>query len=237
MPPLAETLERAQFICKSHTLNGQLLYKLISIDPILFCQTQILFNYFYPKLTGTFNSISKIIILLNINTVKNHILQFIVKTKAEQQKQLFLHSIAVGIASRFIAKERNIDRKKFELYYAAGLLHDIGKYFSCELDHCITGEIAAKTIGLHKSLRNVVAYHHNIQEYNEHDSDLLFNVVLADYFVHKYIHTAGTEKYCVEIDDSIWKTLNLKKDFFASVDKDIRAEIKKIEKFIRAGIY
>ena len=248
MPALVQTAKLASRICESRRVDALRLYKIISIDPILFCQTQMLYHYYYPKQRGEFTSIAKIIIILNVNTIKNYILRFAVKTKTvleakgwtpkmiEAQETFFLHATASAAVSRHIAKKLGINEDLFELYYAAGLLHDIGKFFNTgSEDHCVTGSFAANHIGLAKSLNHVISYHHDIEHYKGRNAHLVCTVMLADYIVHKYIHFKDYPREKNELDNKVLKTLHVDEAFCKVTASEIESEIKHIWNFAKAG--
>jgi hypothetical protein len=122
-------------VCASTVTDGADLYRLVCLDPALFMELQNLYCYFYPeakKLHGYVDA-AKIIISLNVKTVKSALLDFagrevsffknISKTEEEKQKKIMQRSVAVAIASRFLAKENGVAPEKFASYYAAGLMY------------------------------------------------------------------------------------------------------------------
>jgi HD-like signal output (HDOD) protein len=127
-------------VCRNLRTQAADLYRVICLDPVLFSETQSLYNHFYPAAKDRYTSIAKIIITLNLNTVKNWALEFadnarlLIETKKARapeiavQKKCWRHTHGVAIATRLLAKENGVPPEKLEEYYAAGLSHDIDEY-------------------------------------------------------------------------------------------------------------
>ncbi len=90
---------------------------------------------------GKIDTISKAIMFLGINEVKNIVFSLSVarmfskvnKIKGFTQQDLWGHSIAVGILTRVIGQIQGI--KNVENYFLAGIIHDIGKLVLMEYAH------------------------------------------------------------------------------------------------------
>jgi putative nucleotidyltransferase with HDIG domain len=123
------------------------------------------------------------------------------------------HSLGVGVIAKLIAKKRNIDNKLLEGYFIAGLLHDIGKIplnskFSNEymniievpekepqplfisekkilgIDHAHVGSLIAEKWKLGEEISDTITYHHAPETYQGVQNDILFTVILSDYYVN-----------------------------------------------------
>lgn len=239
---LPQTAEALFQLCTSRKVEPRMLYKMICLDPAIFCQTQFLFNKYYPKLNDRFYSIAEIIIMLNITTIKNYLAPFAFKTYnalcektiskkiIEKNNELFVHAVTIGIASRFIAGLRKTDVNQFEYYYAAGLLHDFGKFFlvdksdNDDKDHPECGMAAAKALNLYSGLINVIAYHHDALEFRGRDIQLVQTVALAECWAHKKSN-----------DLKLIEKLDIKPDYGAPLEKLVSRELKKINAFIKTG--
>ncbi|MDR2468079.1 MAG: HDOD domain-containing protein [Spirochaetaceae bacterium] len=246
MPALPQTANGIMNICNSRFVDARHLYKLICVDPLLFCQTQALFTIYYPKLNTIYNSIAKIMIMLNVNTVKNHIMPFAEKTKdalaaksinkktLEYQSCFWRHAVATGITARFIAKERGIDPAQFELYYAAGLVHDLGKYFQVEgTSHSELGGLVAKTAGLYEGLLDVILHHHDVAKSKGTNADLVCTAALADYFVNSSLSAQQKTGSKATLGKEVWQRLSVSPEFLEKHKQMLVSEIKKCDAYIK----
>ncbi len=123
------------------------------------------------------------------------------------------HSLGVGVIAKLIAKKRNIDKKLLEGYFIAGLLHDIGKiplnsqfsneymniievpgmepqpFFISEkkvlgIDHTHVGNLIAEKWKLGEEISDTITYHHTPETYQGVQNDILFTVILSDYYAN-----------------------------------------------------
>jgi len=124
------------------------------------------------------------------------------------------HSLGVGVISKLIAKKRNVAPEKLEEYFIAGLLHDIGKIplngkFSDEyrlvmkisdrehqplslserqilgIDHTFVGSLIAESWNLGTEIIDAITYHHSPETYEGEQKDILFTIILANYFANR----------------------------------------------------
>ncbi|MCL2459188.1 MAG: HDOD domain-containing protein, partial [Desulfobulbus sp.] len=94
-----------------------------------------LINSAYYSLVNKVTSLTRAIIMLGLNTVKNLALSTAVircvgqakKSKALPIKNFWAHSIGVGVMAKLLAAERGLPLAEREEYFVAGLLHDLGK--------------------------------------------------------------------------------------------------------------
>ncbi|GMO17095.1 MAG: hypothetical protein Pg6A_03330 [Termitinemataceae bacterium] len=247
MPALPQTADHIYRICQSYNVQAGSLYKLICLDPFIFCHTQALFNSYFPKLNERFYSIAEIIIMLNINTVKNYIVPFaqtthegilgktISKNFIEANNKLFLHSVAVGITSRFIAGLRGVDALQFEYYYSAGFLHDIGKFFFIEeAGHSEVGQVALKQMSLYSGLQNVIAFHHDALKFSGKDAEIVRTVALADCWVKRKLELK-MDSCEPKFENALINKLELNQAIFNQLENLVPNELKRVSTFIKSG--
>jgi hypothetical protein len=139
-PSLFVVSKKLIAVCENRHTQAADIYRLICLDPVLFSVTRDLYDYFYPDTKNYYNSIAKIIITLNLNTIKNYLLDFaysanslieakqVSAAEITEQKKHWRHTHGIAIAMRFIAKAEGVRPEQYEKYYAAGLLHDIDEY-------------------------------------------------------------------------------------------------------------
>jgi len=135
MPSLSTTVSKVLEICSRADTSPNDLNKVISLDPVLTGQVLKLINSAYYSLVNKVTSLTRAIIMLGLNTVKNLALSTAVirsvgqikKSKALPIKDFWAHSIGVGVMAKLLAAERGVPLAEREEYFVAGLLHDLGK--------------------------------------------------------------------------------------------------------------
>ena len=171
MPSLSTTVTKVMEVCDQPTVSPNDLNKIISLDPVLAANVLKLINSAYYALPNHISSLTRAIIILGLNTVKNLALSTAVigQMKNSQQDSLSMdefwhHSIAVGVTAKVIATELNIPSKQREEYFLAGLLHDLGKIpiahcFSDEYAQCLT-HVEKEKISLSEAESRVFGFNH-----------------------------------------------------------------------------
>ncbi len=135
MPSLSTTVSKVLEICSRPDTAPNALNKVISLDPVLTGQVLKLINSAYYSLMNKVTSLTRAIIMLGLNTVKNLALSTAIiksvaqakKSKALPIKHFWAHSIGVGVMAKMLATERDVSLGEREEYFVAGLLHDLGK--------------------------------------------------------------------------------------------------------------
>jgi len=135
MPSLSTTVSKVLEICSRPDTAPNDLNKVISLDPVLTGQVLKLINSAYYSLMNKVTSLTRAIIMLGLNTVKNLALSTAIirsvgqtkKSKALPIKHFWAHSIGVGVMAKMLAAELDIPLGEREEYFVAGLLHDLGK--------------------------------------------------------------------------------------------------------------
>jgi len=135
MPSLSTTVTKVLEICNRANTSPNDLNRVISLDPVLTGQVLKLINSAYYSLPNQITSLTRAIIMLGLNTVKNLALSTAVLGtlgRAESFRSLpmdgfWAHSICVGVAARLIAENLGVPAVMREEFFVAGLLHDLGK--------------------------------------------------------------------------------------------------------------
>ncbi|WP_028579522.1 HDOD domain-containing protein [Desulfogranum japonicum] len=135
MPSLSTTVSKVLEICSRTDTSPNDLNKVISLDPVLTGQVLKLINSAYYSLVNKVTSLTRAIIMLGLNTVKNLALSTAIirsvgqakKSRALPIKQFWAHSIGVGVMAKLLAAEQDVPIGEREEYFVAGLLHDLGK--------------------------------------------------------------------------------------------------------------
>ena len=135
------------------------------------------------------------------------------KTTAINPEGFWRHSLCTGVTAKLVAKMRKVDTKRLEEYFVAGLLHDIGKiplnnrltenYLmaiavsdrenkpivygeekALGFNHCDVGRIIVERWKLGKEIADSILFHHKILEYTGDSKDILYTIVLSNYFAN-----------------------------------------------------
>lgn len=171
------------------------------------------------------------------------------------------HSLCVGVTSKFIAQKRKINPKILEEYFIAGLLHDVGKIplnhqiadaysevisiaerdmvslhttetEELELSHSDVGGIIAKNWKLSPEIFDSIVYHHNASSYQGNHKDILFSVVLANYFANVNSFGYSGDRFSDVVPDHVYKELGLVPEFLEDITGDVKREIDKAKVFL-----
>lgn len=135
MPSLSTTVTKVLEICNKPNTSPNDLNRVISLDPVLTGQVLKLINSAYYSLPNQITSLTRAIIMLGLNTVKNLALSTAVLGtvgRAESFQCLSMdlfwtHSICVGVTAKALAARKGVAVLMREEYFVAGLLHDLGK--------------------------------------------------------------------------------------------------------------
>lgn len=135
MPSLSTTVTKVLEICHGPSASANDLNRVISYDPVLTGQLLKLINSAYYGLPNRITTLTRAIIMLGINTVKNLVLATSVLggckglrgSRRMSINDFWAHSLCVGVLSKLIALDDQISTNEKEAYFVAGLLHDLGK--------------------------------------------------------------------------------------------------------------
>jgi HD-like signal output (HDOD) protein len=135
MPSLSTTISMVLKVCNSPDTTANDLNRVIALDPVLTGNVLKLINSAYYSLRDRVTSLTKAIIMLGMNTIKNlaistAILGTLNKTKSVKTSSIdafWEHSICVGTAAKIIASMPGQAMKNKDEFFVAGLLNDIGK--------------------------------------------------------------------------------------------------------------
>jgi putative nucleotidyltransferase with HDIG domain len=222
LPSFPTTVNKVMEICYDSNASPADLSKVISLDPVISGKMLQLVNSAYFGFSHEIVSPVKAIIMLGMNTVKNLALGLAVMSAFGSRKNFpaldmdgfWRHSLGVGVISKLIAKKRHVDPRKWEGYFIAGLLHDIGKIplngkFSDEyrlameisdrehqplymsekqilgIDHTLAGSLIAENWKLGLEIIDTVSFHHSPKTYNGKQKDILFTIILANHFANR----------------------------------------------------
>jgi len=135
MPSLSTTVTKVMETCNNPAVSPNDLNRVISLDPVLTGQVIKLVNSAYYSLVTEVTSLTRAIIMLGINTIKNLALSLSVISAIKDQdafrafsiNEFWSHSICVGVSAKLIATTAGVPANEVEEYFVGGLLHDLGK--------------------------------------------------------------------------------------------------------------
>jgi putative nucleotidyltransferase with HDIG domain len=272
MPSLPTTVSKVLEVCNNPKTSPIDLDRVIQLDPVLMGRVLKLINSAYYGLGNQVTSLVRAIIMLGLNTVKNLALSSAVlgnvssKTDfhALNSDAFWRHSLCVGVTAKLIAKERGIDPKTLEEYFAAGLLHDIGKIplnntladeyvramaladrehisivqaerRELGIDHCEAGALIAEAWKLSGAIADTVRSHHDIEAYEGENGDVLRTVAVADYFANREGIGFSGNRYPDKVPPEVFDLLGIKKGLLTDLEEPVNAEIEKAKVFLKLG--
>jgi HD-like signal output (HDOD) protein len=135
MPSLSTTVTKVMEICNDPKTSPNDLNRVISLDPVLTGRVLKIVNSAYFSPVRKISSLTRAIIMLGINTVKNLALSTSILTSMGRKESFhalsmddfWAHSICVGVTAKSLAAIKNIPISEREEYFVAGMLHDLGK--------------------------------------------------------------------------------------------------------------
>ncbi len=134
LPPLPLTTTKILRLTEDPKSTPQQIAQAIAVDPTLAAKILKLVNSAYFSLNQEVTQVSKAIILLGMNTVRNVAISSSTMDVLKRQKAaggidldaFWHHSVACGVTAKTVATIKKVDRKLLEDYFIAGLMHDIG---------------------------------------------------------------------------------------------------------------
>jgi putative nucleotidyltransferase with HDIG domain len=132
---LSTTAIKVLRTCNEPNTCANDLNRVISLDPVLTGRVLQLINSAYYCLPSKVNSLTRAIILLGLNTVKNLVLSFAIFESFSQRDsfrafsadEFWTHSLSTAAAAKLLAAERGVPLSEREDFFVGGLMHDIGK--------------------------------------------------------------------------------------------------------------
>jgi putative nucleotidyltransferase with HDIG domain len=272
MPSLPTTVAKILQVCNNPKALPADLNQVISLDPVLMGKVLRLINSAYYSLPSQVTSLVRAIIMLGINTVKNLALSTAVlgnlgKGPAGNVLNLegfWRHSICTGATAKHISRRRNVDVKLQEEYFAAGLLHDLGKiplnnylpdiYIQAlemadrdhrslhdaemhvlGMSHTEVGLLVAQAWKLDAAIADTIAHHHAAVAYQGEHRDVLYTVVAANAFSTSLEIGYSGDRHPDPIPPEILENLGIDWDDLEEMEAGITSDIDKAQVFLQVS--
>jgi putative nucleotidyltransferase with HDIG domain len=135
MPSLSTTVIKVLETCNDPRASANNLQRIISLDPVLTARVLKLINSAYYSLGVPITSLTRAIVMLGLNTVKNLALSFAIIENLRSNEsfpvfssdEFWTHSLGVGVIAKSLAAVKGDTPQGLEAFFVAGLLHDLGK--------------------------------------------------------------------------------------------------------------
>jgi putative nucleotidyltransferase with HDIG domain len=135
LPSLSTTAAKVLETCNNPKSSPNDLNRVISLDPVLTGQVLRLINSAYYSLRQPVSSLTRAIIMLGINTVKNLVLSCAIleqlrhkqSFRALSAEKFWAHSLGVGVIAKCLAVIKGVSLADQDEFFICGLLHDLGK--------------------------------------------------------------------------------------------------------------
>ena len=135
LPSLSTTAAKVLETCNDPEASPNDLNRVISLDLVLTGQVLKLINSAYYSLPHPISSLTRAIIMLGINTVKNLVLSFAILQHMRNKRtfpalnveEFWAHSLCVGVTAKCLAMAKGVALSSQEEFFVSGLLHDLGK--------------------------------------------------------------------------------------------------------------
>ena len=174
----------------------------------------------------------------------------------------WLHSLCVGVTAKHLAKMRNVPAQDLETYFFCGLLHDIGKVplnnrapedylealrvcseqrialvqaeeTALEFTHADAGALIIDTWKLSDDIKDVVAFHHSPLTYGGSHRDLVFTVLVADYFANIMEIGFSGNRFPSTPPAEVYRSLGINWMQVEALETQVRQEIERAKVFLK----
>jgi putative nucleotidyltransferase with HDIG domain len=174
----------------------------------------------------------------------------------------WLHSLCVGVMAKHLARLRGVPTQDQETYFFCGLLHDIGKvplnnrtpevYLEAlqasveqrislvqaesqtlNFTHADAGALIIGAWQLSDDIKDVVSFHHAPVEYAGPHQDLVFTVLVADYFANIMEIGFSGNRFPTPPSAEVYRSLGLSWLQVENLEPQVRQEIERAKVFLK----
>lgn len=269
MPAFPKSVHQVLKLASDINCSQKELVEVIKKDPVFTLKILRLVNSAYFGLSREITSINHASVYLGLNTLKNVALGLaavgaIPRTNVAglDMGGFWLHSLAVATGTRMLGSMLGVSRDEAADYFAAGLLHDVGKVVFAlympeefqkvadqasktgetlartekdviEYSHADIGAMLADKWNLPKDLHDSIARHHSPEE---GDPSQLIDCVFAANQISKKLAFGSAGEYTVEpLPQSIQDRFSLDIDGLIKELPTLDEEVERARIFIKLG--
>jgi len=248
LPTLPELYMKIKIILESEHSSTEEVAHIISQDIVITAKILQLVNSAFFGLSHRIENIQRAVIYLGVETIKAVVLvtevfnQFSeAEMKAFPVREIYKHSIFVGILAREVFETVSKDQSISDQVYMAGMLHDIGKLFlirakpdeflevyqeadeetdffyelekkKFEISHSDIGSYFMGVWGLSRDVVRAIAFHHDPKQQAGHEFNITTAVYVANVLTHKLMdREKGIKTKEGEIDRDYLESLRVLK--------------------------
>lgn len=134
MPAISPIFNKLTAMARDMNTEPIELVRLIMIDPVLSGKVMRLVNSSYYGFKQEIQTLTEAVIIIGVNTIKNLAMytavldQLFLNQKAPlDTKEFWYHCLGTAVGCKMLAKDQWVNDRDLEIYFLAGLLHDLGK--------------------------------------------------------------------------------------------------------------
>ena len=155
---LPDVVMRANELIDSETSGVESIAEVIALDPSLTAQLLRLVNSAFYGLPSKIETISRAITVIGVQELRSLILSASavevfnkVAPEAIDMNDFWFRSVYVGLA----AKQLSGDRRRAEMFFLMGLMHDVGKIVLFMKNDAIANQMLREAVASGKSLQQI----------------------------------------------------------------------------------
>lgn len=242
---------------------------IISEDPAISAKVLKLTNSAFYGIPRTVTNIKQAIVILGLEAVKSLVLSASVfdmfarnQIDKEYQEEFWRHSLACAFASRIIARSfKTKTLLEGEVFFSAGLLHDIGKLVICGFmpqehraikdiiqrenleahqaedrvfgfNHAHIGGVLAENWHLPENLQNAIRFHHNPQD-SPVNKEQNYIIHFANYLSRLLDKTENQWETIPPPEENSWLILGISHELLPTFLTQLQDEYSRAETFIK----
>ena len=267
MPAISPVLGKINQIAREMDTSPKDLVKIIMLDPVLTGKVLKLVNSSFYGLAQRVQSLAQAVVLLGMNTVKNLAIStalisavFVKEKRSPIDPEAFWrHCLATAVGSKLLAIGLNCSAEDREMFFMAGLLHDVGKILFIRTDskkyaraleesrqlgvsltfaelshfgctHATAGGVLARKWKIDDGIIEVIEHHHGTHSHM--GGRYTPQVVVANNLSKRT--QAGESGNCVieEASDDIADGLGVRKDMLSGISEQLTSELDKAAEFL-----
>lgn len=269
MPAFPKSVHQVLKLASDINCSQKELVEVIKKDPVFTLKILRLVNSAYFGLSREITSINHASVYLGLNTLKNVALGLaavgaIPRTNVAglDMGGFWLHSLAVATGTRMLGSMLGVSRDEAADYFAAGLLHDVGKVVFAlympeefkqvadrvaetgnslaetereviEYSHADIGALLAEKWNLPKDLHDAIKRHH---EPEEGAPSQVVDCVFAANQISKKLAFGSAGEYTIEpLPESIHRRFSLDIDGLIKELPTLDEEVERARIFIKLG--